>query len=417
MTTAMHRTWAATAELGRSVGEPAIARAVPVYAGVAVVGAVLFGPTGMRAADLVDAMQGSAPVGLVLWSAWLIALAPAARTLYRGEAGFYLRALPVPLALHLAVPALVGLALHALWIGVMIAGADVATGAAAGFAAASASALIALCPRHAGEALIRAGLFAGLGVALWFDVPAPALGAASLALYLPLTAMAWSRAPERARRRDLLRVAGPAAVALGVSALASIWRGGRSALGRALLFTAGGGAAIGLVAGSNHIDGAGFGALLVGVGGLALAAALGAIAAALVEHERAAAWLLDATGASGALRVAAASLPCALLGVGCGLALGALAAWLVGASGVDLGRALGFGAVAGGGWALIALATARWCQRAGGVDGTLVMIVLLLAALALAVAAALLGELALALVVALAVGTSLVHSDRLERPA
>ena len=56
---------------------------------------VVLGPTGMHPSDVVSAVDGSLGFRLGLWLAWILAIAPAARALFRDPAIGYLRALPV----------------------------------------------------------------------------------------------------------------------------------------------------------------------------------------------------------------------------------------------------------------------------------------------------------------------------------
>ncbi|MGK4004817.1 hypothetical protein WMF31_19455 [Sorangium sp. So ce1036] len=94
------RTLAATA------GKDAVARAMPLYMGVAVVAAVLFGGNGMQAAQVTGLAGASLPFRLALWAGWLFLGTPAARALLRAPATFFLRALPVPRRELLAAHAL-----------------------------------------------------------------------------------------------------------------------------------------------------------------------------------------------------------------------------------------------------------------------------------------------------------------------
>jgi hypothetical protein len=225
---------------------------------------------------------------------------------------------------------------------------------------------------------------------------------------------AWLRAPERSARRSVLAVGGPAPIALGLSAVAFLWRRRRATLARALLWTGAGAGAAVLAGRANQLTGGALVSLAIAVGAFAMAAALGGVAAAIVDHEQRARWLLDSTGAGGGLRVAAAAAPAAVLGLIAGGGYGAVIGGLAAAGSGELIRLIVHGLIAGAGWALIALAVARRVERRGQVDGGLVVGLLFLMALAVAIATVFFGEATALLVIALAGGGALAGADRAE---
>src|SRR3954465_10285204 len=75
---------------------PALRRAMALWVGAAILGAVIFGPTGMRPSDLTGLALHAPPVGLVLGTIWLLVYLPIARAIVRADEARYLRALPGP---------------------------------------------------------------------------------------------------------------------------------------------------------------------------------------------------------------------------------------------------------------------------------------------------------------------------------
>jgi hypothetical protein len=104
----------------RAVVAPAYRRATGLWAGSAIVGGVIFGPTGMQPHDLTGLALHVPGVAAVLAATWLLLYLPVARLLVRAEGAMFLRSLPGrPLAaLALTALALVGLQLPwlVLWL-------------------------------------------------------------------------------------------------------------------------------------------------------------------------------------------------------------------------------------------------------------------------------------------------------------
>jgi hypothetical protein len=101
---------------------PALRRAVAVWAGAAIVGAVLFGPTGLPPHTVTLMMRESLGAVLVVGGTWLLLFVPIARVIVHADAARYLRSLPHS-ALRLLIVrigALVGLQLP--WIALWVAG-------------------------------------------------------------------------------------------------------------------------------------------------------------------------------------------------------------------------------------------------------------------------------------------------------
>ncbi|HRC54485.1 MAG TPA: hypothetical protein PKU97_01120 [Kofleriaceae bacterium] len=108
-----------TAAWLRAVAGPAGRRAGAVWASLAVVAAVVMGPTALTPPSVVALLTSSPGAAALLGGLWLALLHPAARILVRAEAASFLRSLPSPplgsalpgatlALLHAPVPALMG---------------------------------------------------------------------------------------------------------------------------------------------------------------------------------------------------------------------------------------------------------------------------------------------------------------------
>ena len=104
----------------RAVVAPAYRRAGGLWAGSAIVGGVIFGPTGMQPHDLTGLALHVPGVAAVLAATWLLLYLPIARLLVRAEGATFLRSLPSRpfAAFALMAFALIGLQLPwlVLWL-------------------------------------------------------------------------------------------------------------------------------------------------------------------------------------------------------------------------------------------------------------------------------------------------------------
>ncbi len=361
------------------IGRPTARRALPVYAGLAMIYAVMFGPAGMRAQTVVEACRDSAYVRLGLHMGWLVLVLPPCASLFRSRESDYLRSLPAPAMLWWAVLVVLSLLLQLPWAVLWFAGGTPVEAVGAVTIVAAAAALLSTYPGRWGERLTGWIVLGGL---LYFVIEQPIelWLIASVPCFLLATLVSWNRAPDHAGPSDPLSVRGGAGLALALTNLAALWRTNRSSVGRALVVAGLGAFFTGLTVRANALVGvrdiAGFSMAIAAV---SLGIASGVLAAPLQEAERNMRWLLDTTATGAATRVLATSGVLALVMVVIGALHGGLAAWAAGASGLVIaqvslllaGWALGFG--------LLAARAARVAEASDGVDGTrLVSLVALL---------------------------------------
>jgi len=339
--------------------------AIPLYAGLGVVSAVLFAPKAMHAAEVTRAAISSPWLGTGLFAAWVVTTAPIARAVLEMPSTYLFRALPVARwrfwglsGAHLAIVELP-------WIILWTRGEGVVSGAAACMAAVAAHALLVARPLRPLE-LALAALLAAAFVA---GAPAPLLLAVGAVAAPVALSAAWRRAPERDARPRHAPLAGPAALALAVSHLVGLRRAEPTVVVRAVIPVVIGGVITPMAARGYDLDlVAAESALSLVVATLSLAIAVAGIASAIARAERRDRWLLDATGVGGAARVAGASGATAFAGAALGAVHGALAA-----RGLDAGvplalRLVGLAAAWGAILGVAAAAYGRRAQRGGRKD-------------------------------------------------
>lgn len=106
----------------RAVIGPAVKRAAGVWAGVAILMAVIFGPTGMQPRDLTGLSLHAPLFGVVLATTWLLVFLPIARIVVRADAAAYLRSLPGAPATAALLGGLAIIALQLPWLALWILG-------------------------------------------------------------------------------------------------------------------------------------------------------------------------------------------------------------------------------------------------------------------------------------------------------
>jgi hypothetical protein len=299
----------------------------PLFFGILVVASILFGPTGMRAADVTIGMRASPPLAVVLWGGWLVLALPVARVALAPKEATYLRWLPAPRVVFYLAGGACALVVEGPWMLLFGRGEGLASALAAGLAALAGHALLATHRWRTKEGL--AGLLAA--VAAFHPRPAIALASSFFAASLAV-ASAIRKAPEAgagARRGFLGRTPVGALAASHVHALvrtepATVVRALGLATLAALVFP--------LAARGHDLEtDASMGALALGLAAVAAPPGLSGVAATVLRAERSAAWLCDAAGFPPKGRAVAASLAMGMTGGVVGLGLGLGAALLEGA--------------------------------------------------------------------------------------
>lgn len=314
----------------RATWGPAARRATPVWAGVAIVGAIVFyGPNGMKPHDVTDAVRAKAGVGVAVIAAWLLLIAPVGRALVRAPGTEYLRSLPAPRGARWAIAAAGAVVAQLPWWLLWSAGAGRVAGLVAMLGAAAVTVAVGAVPVVARRARV------------------------------PVWRARW-RAAAGVHLRGVVRVAG-----------ASIVRG----VGFALLAGALGGALVernALVGAEAVVYAGAIAAVLIAIG---LAGSIAAVAASELRLE----WIARSTG-MGAARAGATVVVLAAVGGGLGAVAGVIAAVIAGGSAgaVTVVQVAAATVAIGVGMALAGTRVATWARRVSDgvdvVDGTRVVV-------------------------------------------
>lgn len=398
----------------RAVGEPVARAVLPVYAGLGLIGAVLFGPTGLTPDTVVAAEHEWVGVRLALWAVWLSGSAAAVREALLAEKATYFRALPIGAGLHLGVSLGLAVAVQLPWIALFGMGGGWLAAARAGALAVAAGAVLAVGPRGGLERVVRGMGLAGIAAVLWHPIGAAIEAPAAMVMFAVAGRAAWVRAPER--NRWVVRVVrGGPVTALAASGVAYLVRRRRAHGERALMLAGFGVLAAVLLSSSNQVEAAATAsALALGVGAVVLSIGAGALAVPLVEHERSARWLLDSTGVPLITRAVASLAPLMAAMALLGAAIGAGVMAAVGGAAL---RALVTSMIAGAAWGALSLAVVRRCERRDGVDATRALSQLFLLAVMMEAAVIALGDAAVLGLAAAGAGGTLLGAPRLEAPA
>jgi hypothetical protein len=216
-------------------GRAAARVAGPTFSALAVLGAIVFGPNGMRARDLVLAMRASPSLGVAVGALWLALSVPAAEVTLGARGLRALRSQPLSLAWLVAAQGglLLGLSLPLALL--MARGHEGPWGVVAGLGAlTSSSALAALgvVTREARPLARAAGLALG-GAALTLVPPSllALVGPPALAWVLPRAHLAGLARPRGMRSRALPRTP---VLALAATLGLGLARGARARLHTAL---------------------------------------------------------------------------------------------------------------------------------------------------------------------------------------
>ncbi len=309
----------------------------PLFFGIAVVAGIVFGPTGMRAADLVFTMRSSRGFASIIWFAWLILTFPVARLALVPPSSLYLRWLPAPRAILYTSAATSTLLVEFPLMFLFAIGENALSGFTAGLSA------LAL---HSAGTTRPYGWRHLLVLVLWsISVFVPQRGAAFVGAVLAAVIsvkQAIDRAPEvHALARGKTRVHAPA-LAIAYAHVHYVFRKEFAVVGRTIILAGLAGLSLPLAARGFELETpAEIGALVWGLSGIALTPALSGMSGAIIRSEQLMAWLADVLGTSATIRVAGAALAMAMLGCGAGVCLGTIAlVFLQGSSAAIFARLL-----------------------------------------------------------------------------
>lgn len=112
----------------RAVIGPAYRRAAAVWAGCAIIAAIIFGPTAMHPRDITRMALHEPRALLLLAATWLLVFAPIARALLHADEARFLRSLPSPSLAPRLVQASAIIALQLPWLALWLVGEGAARG-------------------------------------------------------------------------------------------------------------------------------------------------------------------------------------------------------------------------------------------------------------------------------------------------
>lgn len=323
-----------TVVLIRAAGTPAAQRALPLYLGLIMVAGVVFGPKGMHPATAVVGMQVSVPVRLGMWTAWLVAAAPAARALWSTPTLDYLRWLPVaPWMAHLVLAGLL-VVLQTPWVLLFAIGGGALPALAALALAVGVHAVVAIRPRP-GERWVQIAVLGTVVVLLAAPLPfGPAALAAvqilvGLAIALGAIPLAWRRAPERGRTQRSRALLPGAVLALAQCHLICAYRSHGPALLRALMLMLLGVGATYVLARANQLYDHELAVYSAVVMVFVTSFACAGPSMAIRDSERRLSWLLASNGVGASTRTGARLVASGAIGVGLGFFYGALVVYAV----------------------------------------------------------------------------------------
>jgi hypothetical protein len=234
----MNRALASILQVFVVVGRPVLVRALATFVAIGLPTAIVFSPSGMRARDLVPAIQHSTILRVVLWAGWLLLAAPSTHAVFEAPGTLTLRALRLPRGRLLVALLLLASVVHLPWA--------VLFGRGAGIAEACGVVVVAVAIETAVFAGLRRRplLVLGAGALAVLPVPSVVQLLAGGVLALLGVRAAWAVGPERgARAWRLTRPTRPV-LALLAMFLLRIVRSARSRLTIASMLAALGGAGL-----------------------------------------------------------------------------------------------------------------------------------------------------------------------------
>lgn len=356
--------------LVRTVGDPTLRRLIPIYCGLAMLVAVVFGPSGMSAEQLLQGMEISPRFRIGMWIAWLVLVAGPTRLLFHNPQAVYLRAQPIAPCVHWLLLGAMALLIQAPWAWLWLRGDGAPAAITATLVAAALCTLGAVTARHWMEALVVAAVFVGITMLITMGASTLQLAPVGIVVFSAAVRAAWLRAPERGGGVDLGALSS-GRLGLLVVYIAAVWRQRSSSVARGAVLTGVGGALTGLIARNNHIvSGDSVGLLALVLATIAVTMATAMVVVPVVEAERAMRWMLNATGTSAARRMLASAGVCGAAGAGYALVFVGLMMWVAPPSStLTLFRVVATVISLGVSVGLIELRCARWAERAAGIDG------------------------------------------------
>lgn len=352
-----------------TVGRPVARRAAPTWAGVAIVAGVVMGGNGMAPSDAVALASSSTRALVVLGAAWLLLSCAAVRVAFDAPGAGYLRALPGGPVWERVAIGIAAAVVHVPWAILWFLGG----GALRGFAAWAGMTVASLVLDALAGRFVRAPR-----VPHWKST---------------IAAMAGVHARSLTRRRVSALIAGAGLAALG-GAFAALVIGHEAQNARDAIVVSG------------------------AVASIALAASLVAAATAVSESDRQLGWMAAATATSPSTRRASSAIVLGAIGICAGLVATGAAAAVVSLSTPMFVAVIATHAAIGLGAGLAAVEVgvrARRIDAASGgraVDGSRVVVGLLLVGVIGLVAIALFHELGVAAFVAIGAGAAVGGRSR-----
>lgn len=275
-------------------------RAVPLYGGLAILSAILFGPTGVDPRDLAVRMASSTPLRVVVWAAWLLMAAPVVGPLLRDRRSDFARALPIARGAQFGAFAIWALASQVPMVVLAGAGSGGLAAARVALLGAAGSVLLATSARTRFELIALGGTL----LALFVDASGWAVVALAPAAIVA-SYRAWARAPEfPATSGGFVR--GPAPVALAIAHTLRMVRMEQAAALRGLAWALAGGALAAIAArNAEWLAGPNAQAFVLAALAVPIVLACSAIAKPLCEGDRSIDVLLRASSATARTRGAA----------------------------------------------------------------------------------------------------------------
>jgi hypothetical protein len=197
----------------RALGRPVLTRALAVATAAGIPAAIVFSPTGMRAADLVGLVHASPIARSLLWATWLVLAAAPARAVFDAPGSSTLRALRLPRAPLLAALLLLSSMVQVPWAVLFARGSGLLEAWAATMLAVATEAALVVAARRPRTWVT----VAVLGGALVVEAPPLLRAVAGTVLAVGFVERAWAVGAEQ--RVEALRVVRPSPPVLALAVM------------------------------------------------------------------------------------------------------------------------------------------------------------------------------------------------------